>query len=344
MTQYYDGTKLLSLLDINGNKPEIYICTSNRSAGKTTYFNRLLINRFKNKGEKFCLLYRFTYELADCATKFFRDIQTLFFQNDVMYDKSRMKGTYKELFLNDEPCGYAICLNNADQIKKLSHLFSDTKTIMFDEFQSETNKYAPNEIEKFLSVHTSIARGNGEQNRYTPVYMVANPVSIINPYYIAMGISNRLKSNTKFLKGDGFVLEQGFVESAASAMKDSAFNRAFGSQKYVAYAAENIYLNDNLAFIDHPTGANRYVATLRYMGKDYAVREYFNEGYLYADDRPDYTCKNKITVTTDDHNINYVMLRRNDIVLANFRYMFERGAFRFKNLQCKEVVLSALSY
>ena len=40
MPQYYDGTKLLSMQDMNGNKPEIYISTSNRSAGKTTYFNR----------------------------------------------------------------------------------------------------------------------------------------------------------------------------------------------------------------------------------------------------------------------------------------------------------------
>ena len=34
---FYDGTKLLSMTDLNGDKPEIYICTSNRSAGKTTW-------------------------------------------------------------------------------------------------------------------------------------------------------------------------------------------------------------------------------------------------------------------------------------------------------------------
>ena len=43
MTKFYDGTKLLSLKDINGNTPEIYISTSNRSAGKTTYFNRFFV-------------------------------------------------------------------------------------------------------------------------------------------------------------------------------------------------------------------------------------------------------------------------------------------------------------
>ena len=63
MSDFYDGTKLLSMKDIDGEVPEIFMCTSNRSAGKTTYFNRLLVNGFKKKSEKFCLIYRFNYEL-----------------------------------------------------------------------------------------------------------------------------------------------------------------------------------------------------------------------------------------------------------------------------------------
>ena len=46
MANYYDGTKLLSLKDINGNVPEIYICTTNRTGGKTTYFGRLVVISF----------------------------------------------------------------------------------------------------------------------------------------------------------------------------------------------------------------------------------------------------------------------------------------------------------
>ena len=56
--KYYDGTKLLSMLDLYGNKPEIYLCTTNRTGGKTTYFGRLLVNRFLDKGDKFGLIYR----------------------------------------------------------------------------------------------------------------------------------------------------------------------------------------------------------------------------------------------------------------------------------------------
>lgn len=343
-SKYYDGTKLLSLQDINGNKPEIYICTSNRSAGKTTYFARLLVNKFVQNVEKFCLIYRFNYELDDVADKFYKDISKLFFPGTVMTSRRRANGIFHELFIDDKSCGYAVSLNSADQLKKHSHLLSDVKRMFFDEFQSETNHYCSDEIRKLISIHTSIARGNGEQIRYVPIYMCGNPVSIINPYYIELGISERLNDNTRFLRGDGFVLEQGFVQAAADAQKESGFNRAFAKNQYVAYASECVYLNDNKSFIEKPSGKGRYLVTLRYKNADYAIREFAEQGIIYCDDKPDSTFPDRVTVTTDDHEINYVMLKRNDFFLANLRYYFERGAFRFKNLKCKEAVLKALSY
>lgn len=344
MGNYYDGTKLLSLTDINGNRPEIYMCTTNRTGGKTTYFGRLVVNRFLDKREKFGLLYRYNYELDDCADKFFKDIGELFFNGYTMTSKKRAKGIYHELYLNGEPCGYAVSINSADQIKKNSHFFSDVKRLIFDEFQSESNTYCPNEIKKFISVHTSMARGQGEQNRYLPVYMLSNPVSIINPYYVELGISSRLTDETRFLRGDGFVLEQGFVESAADAQKSSGFNKAFSRNSYVAYSSESVYLNDNKAFVDRPQGVGRYMSTLKYNGQTYGIREFAEAGVIYCDDRADETFPLKITVTTDDHELNYVMLKRNDLFLFNLRYYFERGCFRFKDLRCKEAVLKSLSY
>lgn len=341
---YYDGTKLLSMLDINGKKPEIFLCTTNRTGGKTTYFSRLCVNRYFNHHEKFALIYRFNYELDDCADKFYKDISKLFFSGTTMQSKRRASGIFHELFINEKPCGYALSLNSADQLKKYSHLFSDVSRMLFDEFQSETNHYCTDESKKLISVHTSIARGQGEQIRYVPVYMLSNPVSLINPYYVEMGISSRLRDDTKFLKGDGFVLEQGFIETASKAQLESGFNRAFSGNNYVAYSAENVYLNDNLSFIEKPVGASRYLATLRYNGTDYAIREFAGQGIIYCDDKPDSTYGMRISVTTSDHRVNYVMLKRNDLFFQNMRYYFERGCFRFKDLRCKEAVLSALSY
>lgn len=349
---YYDGTKLLSMKDLNGKEPELYLCTTNRTGGKTTYFGRLAVNRFIKQGKKFALLYRYNYELDDVANKFFKDIRELFFMPYEMTSKRKASGIYHELFLiknHDEEtamsCGYAISLNSADQIKKYSHIFSDVDMIIFDEFQSETNHYCTDEIKKFLSVHTSIARGKGEQVRHVPVYMLGNQVSIINPYYNELGISSRLRSDTNFLKGDGYVLENGFIETASRAQKESGVNRAFKNNSYVSYSSENIYLNDNLAFIEKPEGYHsRYLATIRYNGTDYAIREYRDLGILYCDDKADKSFKNKLSVTTDDHNINYVMLKNNDFFISNLRYFFEHGAFRFKDLRCKEAILKCISY
>ena len=343
-SKYYDGTKLLSMKDINGNKPEIYMCTTNRTGGKTTYFGRLCVNRFLNKGEKFGLIYRYNYELDDITDKFFKDIGSLFFPNMTMTSKRRASGIFHELFLDEKSCGYAFSLNSADQIKKYSHLFNDIERMLFDEFQSETNHYCTDEVKKLLSVHTSVARGQGEQVRYVPVYMLSNPVSIINPYYVEMGISERLRDDTRFLRGDGFVLEQGYVDSASKAQKESGFNRAFSKNSYVAYSSECVYLNDNKSFIEKPTSKGRYLATLKYKGTDFGIREFPEGGIIYCDDKPDSTFNLKITVTTDDHEINYVMLKRNDFFLSNLRWYFERGCFRFKDLRCKEAVLKALSY
>lgn len=342
--QYYDGTKLLSLMDINGNRPEIYICTTNRTGGKTTYFSRLLVNKYLQNKEKFCLIYRFNYELDNVSEKFFKDINTLFFPEYEMTSKRQASGIFHELFLNEMSCGYAVSLNSADQIKKYSHLFSDVARMLFDEFQSESNHYCNNEIEKLLSIHTSIARGQGKHVRYVPVYMIGNPVSIINPYYVELGISSRLKTDTKFLRGDGFVLEQGYIDTASKAQKESGFNRAFAKNKYANYASEAVYLNDNLAFVESVSGKSKYICTIKYNDCNYGIREYSEQGILYCDDRPDMSFPTRITTTTADHGINYVMLQRHDMYIANLRLLFEKGCFRFRNLKCKEAVLSALKY
>ena len=100
---------------------------------------------FKKNKKKFCLVYRWNYELSDCSDKFFKDIQRLFFPSDEMTEKRRANNIFVELFLNGESCGYCVTLNNADSLKKFSHLLSDVDKMIFDEFQSENNHYCPND-------------------------------------------------------------------------------------------------------------------------------------------------------------------------------------------------------
>lgn len=349
--KFYDGTKVLSMKDLDGKEPEIIMVTSNRNAGKTTYFNRYVFNRWVKYKEKFIVLVRFGYELNDIHDRFFKDIRGLFFPTLSMTSKALVNGKFRELFVYpngqpelEESCGYCIAINDANVVKNYSHLFSDAVREIFDEFQSETNRYCSDEITKFRSIHTSLARGHGKQVKFLPVIMMSNNVSIINPYFTAMGISARLNKNTKFLKGHGFILECGFNESASKANLESGFNACFIDKNYLKYSAENIYLNDNSAFVEKMHGRSTYICTLRYNGIDFAIRSFDEQGIIYCDKNADTTFTTKLCVTAEDHSINYVMLKNNDMLLVRLRYFFNRGCFRFKDLECKECVLSALSY
>lgn len=344
MGDFYDGTKLLSLMDINGNKPEIYLTTGNRSIGKTTWFNRYAVKRFKEKHRKFCLIYRWNYELSDCADKFFKDIQRLFFPDDEMTEKRRANGIFVELFLNEQSCGYCVTLNNADSLKKFSHLLSDVDIIIFDEFQSENNHYCPSEINKLLSIHTSIARGAGEQVRYVPMFMLSNKVSLINPYFLSLGISDRLKNDTKYLKGDGYVLEQTFMENVSVMQLASGFNRAFKNEDYVAYSAMNVYLNDNDAFIDKPKGDSRYVATLKNSNNLYSIRYYYEDNLYYIDKSVDEDFKTKLSFNASSHDASYIMMNSSSSYVLMLRGIFEKGLIRFKNQECKSAFFEMLKY
>lgn len=341
-SKYYDGKNLLNKLDINGNKPEIYISTGNRTAGKTTFFNRYAVNRFIKHGEKFIVLNRFNYETKGTAEKFFSDIKYLFFPDYDMTEKPFFNNIFTKLYLNDRECGYSLSLNDADKIKKYSHLFADAQRFIFDEFQPETNNYVQDEIKKFQSIHMSIARGRSQLVRYVPVIMISNFVTLLNPYYTAFGIADRIRNTSKFLRGDGFVLEQTLNLNASKAQQESAFNRAFKNNDYLKYATEISYLNDNTAFIEKPDGVPSYICTIKSDSKNYGVLNY--DGLIYVTDKADLTHPIKISLTVNDHNVGYVLAGQHMSLVLILRNAFQKGAFRFKNLECKNVAINLLKY
>lgn len=340
---FYNGTKLLNTKDLNKQMPELFICVGNRTGGKTTFFNSKLVEDFLNDGKKFILLYRYVNELVDVVDKFFKDIKGLFFNDVEMSSESKASGSYLELFMDERPCGYAICLNNSDKIKKQSHLFSDASIILFDEFQSETDKYLKNEVKKFISLHVSLARGQGEQIKYLPVIMVSNHVSKINPYFVELEVENRLQFNTKFLRGDGWVLELNENQSAIEEAKKSGFNRAFKNNDYFGYAYQSKYLNDNIAFIENLKGDGKHLFNIVYKGSTYALIEFQEKGLIFVTDKFKTTPRRTFVLETEEHDINLVMLKRNEWLFKQLKLFYEKGVFRFRNQKCKDATIKMLT-
>lgn len=348
--KFYDGTKILNTKDLDGLTPAIFMVSGNRTAGKTTFFNHYLMERFIKYGEKFLLLYRFKQDLENVSDNFFGNLKNLFYNQYSMSEQTYNKGSYTQLFLEGDVlekskvCGYAVALNSADSVKKVSHILNDSQHIFFDEFQSETGNYAQKEIVKFQSIYTSIARGNGKQFRHVPVYMCSNNVSVLNPYFTHFGVAERLRPDTKILRGHGWVLEIANNESAKESQQDSSFYRAFSDSEYMKYSSEGYYLNDNLSFIEKINNQGRYLVTIR-TGSDYfGVTVHEDLGLFYCSDKADKDYPVRIAATIDDHTPNYVMLQQNKVLINTMREIFEKGAFRFKNLKCKNAILKTLAY
>lgn len=339
---YYDGAKLLSLQDNNKEKPEIYICCGNRTAGKSVFYKRLLLNNFIKNKKQFLIIYRFKYELSGCSQMFFNDIQDLFFKNGVMEEKSIARGLFYELYYNEQVCGYAVSLSGCDALKKYSSFFINVENCMFDEFQSETNHYVKDEITKFQSLHITIARGKGKQYRYVRTFLVGNTVTILNPYFVALGIHKRLRDNTQFLRGNGWVLEQTYNISAGEAIQNSAFSKAFDS-KYMQYAAQNVYLNDDKTFVQNMTGRCSYVCSVRYDGKYYGIREFQGTGIVYVCEKADLTYPTILAFSTVDHDENTRMVSSNTFTVSYLKRKFNIGSMRFDSLESKNMLFDILS-
>ena len=93
-------------------------------------------------------------------------------------------------------------------------------------------------------------------------------------------------------------------------------------------------------------GISEWANMLGFYHKNYdkVLKEYAENGILYCDNNGDVTFPLKISITTNDHDINYIMLKKNDVFIGMLRYYFEHGCFRFKDLKCKECIMKMLSY
>lgn len=333
--EHYDGTKLLSQKDKNGNAPALYITSSNRSSGKTTYFTHLLFEHYKETKQPFAMFWRYMSELDGAADKIFADQKRLYYPSDTLQGKRNKREPFVSLYLNDEKtaCGYVFAINGSDRVRKFSARFSGVSEIFFDEFQSETEDYCPNEIRKFQSLYNTIARGSNG-TRHVPVYMASNCVSVLNPYYTALGVAENWRAGQRYQRGAGWVAEIWWNETAAESMKKSAMGRAFSGSEYYKFAADNTYLLDPAKNIARAQCKTSYILTLIDEDKEYGVR-YGEDGYYYIDERPDPSALRRIAV--DRHTVGTNGARYESVANWHYRKAFDAGCFRYSSQSARAV-------
>lgn len=345
--EYYNGNNLLSQEDKSGNVPGIYMSNTNRSAGKTSFYQLLLLESFLKYGEQFALISRTKAEMEAPETMFENIIDT-YYRGSILHSKNYVKGVVKAIYLDKKICGFAVCLKDRTKIKRYSSIFANVWNILFDEMQSEDGKYLDDEVEAFESVIASIGRGGGSQMRDIRVYMCSNNISIMNPYFLNFEIYKYITDNMQYdgdavyVKGNGWVAEFDFNEAAAEAMANNSVLSSFNTG-YKSVTESVSFLVKSSSFIEeHISGKSEYLYTLIYKKKHIGVRKYPSKGLIYMTESYDPSCKSIVALSDADHDELTIQLRNNTFYFKIIRDAYTIGKLRFQTLGIKDVMIKLL--
>lgn len=345
-TDFYDCTDLLAMKDTNGEDPVIFIVSSRvRGPGKTFSFIWKLLRDYFDEGKKFILLCRTQTEVGSVAQGQMKAVLDVKYKGTTVHENRKQGGVYSEIMLQrvdkdsgekfDTHVGYVVAINAADSVKKISSTFTDADAIYFDEFMPEfTSTYLKGEVDKFYSIYKSVARGGGSTTRRVPVYMSSNTISIANPYFLAMGLSDKIQPNTKRVRGEGVVFQRATNEGLIKEHAQHPFDRAMGGLRAGDYG-DNSWLNDHDSGVGRPDnwGPSRYLGTLIHGEMSYGFHYYQEMGYLYVSHSVDKTSPFKFRVDKEG-DVTAQPVRGSALGLWVRRHV-NNGTIRFQNQAIK---------
>lgn len=328
---YYDYSRILTY------NAFLNILIGERGVGKTYGASKLVVKKAIQKGEQFAYIRRYKTELKKSVPKFFEALnENNEFPNHSLYTKGNT------FYLDDEPIGYAMSLSTAQSLKGTN--FSKVKYIIFDEFIIEKGQqhYLSNEVENFLGLLETIAR-----MRDIKVFLLANAVTTVNPYFLFFNIDLPYNNDIKTYK-DGLILIQYMRnEEYRKAKKESKFGKLISGTDYESYAIDNKFRLDNKSFIEKKTGSAKCSFSFQYKEKIYGVWFDYKIGKIFVSN--DYDSKICFACTLEDHSPNtmFFSIAKEYNSWRNFIKNYKLGNVYFENqkikLICQEVIKNLIT-
>ena len=328
---YYDYSRILTY------NAFLNFLIGERGVGKTYGASKMVVKKAIQKGDQFAYIRRYKTELKKSVPKFFEALkENNEFPEHTLYTKGNT------FFLDDSPVGYAMSLSTAQSLKGTN--FSKVKYIIFDEFIIEKGQqhYLPNEVESFLGLLETISR-----MRDVKVFMLANSVTMVNPYFLFFNIDMPYNNDIRTYK-DGLILVQYMKnEEYRKAKKETRFGKLIEDTDYEKYAVLNEFRLDNKNFIEKKTGNAKCSFSFQYKDKIYGVWFDYKVGKIFVS--YDYDSKICFACTLDDHTPNtmFFSIAKEYNSWRNFIKNYKLGNVYFENqkikLICNELIKNFLT-
>lgn len=334
------------------------VIVGNRGGGKSYGAKQRAIDNFIKKGEQFGYIRRYKDDLKKPMEQFFKDIMWEYPDYEFKIDGDkfliRIKPLNdKEKWTEKDIAGYGFQLSTANNKKSIS--YPNITTLIFDEFLLEegNQRYLKNEPEKLLNLYETIARPGTNHPRVV-VFMLANAISITNPYFLYWN----LKMPTKKDKNGKYIWKhptrpilvedvrnEGFIDRK----RNTEFGALVDGTSYADYSIENKFLLDDDKFIEKKSAKAKYYFTFIYSNRNYGVWLDMSEGKMWVSEDVDPSYLLKYTLTIKDHQPNTMFLK-NRKKAGHFNYFIEnykQGNVYFESMNvkniCYEVIKMTLS-
>lgn len=243
-----------------------------RSIGKSYGIIRDVgMKRFLNTGEEFIYLRRYMNDYTQMGNFFARyteEYEPPEICNDWSVIQDNMSGGFFQY--KGKTAGYYSSLS---KLLKKGAEFPNVQAIIFDEYICQPGqRYIKDEFDAFLAVVDSICR----YVRPVKVYMMANDVSMFNPYHLNFGYKYSGEEFWAEKSKDGTGLADATViqhckeiPGLTAALSSTPFGRAIQGTKYGGHALYNESLTSNQDFIKQKTRYSRLAFVVRIEGKDF---------------------------------------------------------------------------
>lgn len=306
-----------------------------------------MLKRYLKDGSKFIYVRRTEDETLNTCKSFFDNAVYILKQNgekiaEFKYEKRnywiRMEGeeTFKE-------CGTIIPLSQEQKYKSAN--YQDYNTILYDEFISrDPNKYLGSknnptfEYDCCLSLYQTVDRGIGSSFQNKTIFIfTANNSSYYNPLFLALGIDEYVRTDTKICapKGKLWIVEQTVSVKGTENIKQS-YGYQLSDEKNKDYAYENIGFDARMNFVEKIDRPMQPLANMQYSGHKMGV-------YMVADLGVLYVCNKVNNLPTlaltcgDQDKINYMMATqyRDSFVMQTLRENYMQGRVVFETNKCR---------
>lgn len=326
--EYYNFSKLLSY-------NAVYNCAvGGRGIGKTFGAKKLAIDDFIKRGNQFMYVRRYKDELKTSKATFFADIEHLYPDWDFRVTSKTAEASpvsaREDKNREWSTMGFFIALSVTQAQKSVA--FPRVKTIIFDEFIIEkgATHYLPQEATILNNLYNTVDR----YRDFARVIMLANAVTLMNPYFIAWGIVPSKDSEFVSVKA-GFIRCH-FPESSNfnSSVMQTRFGKFIEGTEYADYAVGNNFSDNHEELLGTKDSRMKYRFTLETEIGTFSVWMHASEGEYFIQAR----APKDPTIYTMVHSMmsaEKILVTFQDKELAYLRAAFNRGSVTFDHVQTR---------